>query len=50
MSVAVALVFLAENGVEGSPDAERFYDAMMGIAERRLTKPDLAQLFRELFA
>ncbi len=49
VAVAVALLFLAGNGIHGVPDADRLYDGMIGIAERRLTKRDLAQLFRELF-
>jgi death-on-curing protein len=50
VAVAVALLFLAGNGIAGVPDADRLYDAMIGIAERRLTKADLAQVFRELFS
>ncbi len=49
VAVAVALVFLAGNGHAGQPDQERLYDAMIGIAERRLDKAGLAAVFRELF-
>jgi death-on-curing protein len=50
VAVATALVFLGANGHGKKPDPERLYDAMIGIAERRLTKADLAQVFRELFS
>lgn len=50
VAVAAALVFLAGNGVPGSPGADRLYDAMIGIAERRLIKADLAVVFRALFS
>lgn len=49
VAVAVAMVFLAANGFPRTPHQDLLYDAMIGIAERRLTKADLAQLFRELF-
>ncbi len=50
VAVATALVFLAANGHTKSPDSDQLYDAMIGIAERRLDKEDLAKTFRELFA
>ena len=50
VAVAVALLFLAGNGIAGTPDADQLYDAMIGIAERRVSKSDLARIFRELFA
>ena len=49
-AIATALAFLKLNGVVPRNNADRLYDAMIGIAEHRLTKADLAQLFRELFA
>lgn len=49
VAVATAMVFLARNGVDRKPDSDRLYDAMIGIAERRLTKADLAAVFREIF-
>ncbi|MDQ6622733.1 MAG: type II toxin-antitoxin system death-on-curing family toxin [Verrucomicrobiota bacterium] len=49
VAVAVALAFLARNGIAAIPNEDRLYDAMIGIAERRLTKADLAQVLRELF-
>ena len=50
VAVATALVFLAGNGHPDLVDGDRLYDAMIGIAERRLDKADLARIFRELFA
>lgn len=50
VAVATALVFLRANGYNKNPDPDRFYDAMIGIAEHRLTKADLAQVFRALFS
>jgi death-on-curing protein len=41
-----ALLFLRANGVRRLPDDIQIYDAMIAIAERRLDKPGLAQLFR----
>lgn len=49
VAVAVAMVFLAANGLSKKPNEDLLYDALIGIAEHRLTKADLAQLFRELF-
>lgn len=48
-AMAAALGFLEQNGIETHTNTPRLHDAMIGIAERRLTKVDLAQLFRELF-
>lgn len=48
VAVATALTFLAENGYPKKPDQDRLYDAMIGIAERRLDKAGLANVFREL--
>ena len=49
-AVAAALLFLRGNGITGRPDQMRLYEAMIAIAERRLDKPGLAVVFRELFA
>ena len=49
-AIAAALLFLRANGVAARPDQMRLYEAMIAIAERRLDKPGLAALFRELFA
>ena len=45
-----ALMFLALNGVIVRDRDEKLYDAMIAIAERRLDKPGLAALMRELHA
>ena len=52
-AAAAALAFLAMNGLSHSAtDNEQIliYDALIAIAERRMTKPELAALFRGLFA
>jgi death-on-curing protein len=41
-----ALTFLEINGVEKTPDDARLYDAMIAIAERRLDRAGLAEIFR----
>jgi len=46
-AVAAALVFLALNGVYAQPPKWELYLAMMGLAEKKLTKKDLATLFRK---
>ncbi len=48
-AIATALVFLEQNGVATRTETSVLYDAMIGIAERRLTKADLADVFRKLF-
>jgi len=50
-AVLTALFFLELNGVNTSPlsNAE-LYDAMIGIAEKRLDKARLAALFRRVIA
>jgi glycosyltransferase involved in cell wall biosynthesis len=40
--IAAALIFLEYNGVPSRVDDGTLYDAMIGIAERRLSKPQLA--------
>ena len=49
-AMAAALTFLEVNGVRTSSNTDRLYDAMIAIAERRLSKTELAAVFRELFA
>ncbi len=49
-AIAAALAFLEMNGIAAGTNTAAIYDAMIGIAERRLTEADLAQVFRELFA
>lgn len=41
-----ALNFLGENGVDANRPTDAFYDAMIGIAEKRLDKAGLAEVFR----
>lgn len=48
-----ALAFLAMNGHSHTATVDEqlsIYDALIAIAERRMSKPELAALFRELFA
>ncbi len=48
-----ALAFLAMNGLSHTATLDEqlsIYDALIAIAERRMTKPELAALFRSLFA
>jgi len=40
--IAAALIFLEYNGIPSRTDDGTLYDAMIGIAERRLDKPQLA--------
>ncbi len=46
IAVATALVFLELNGVLKTPDNGHLYDAMIAIAEKRLDKAGLAEIFR----
>jgi death-on-curing protein len=46
-AVGAALTFLDLNGIENLPDDDRLYDAMIAIAEKKLTKVGLAALFRK---
>lgn len=48
--LAAALVFLDLNGVTLLDPEGRLYDAMIGLAERRLDKSGLAALLRDLAA
>lgn len=41
-----ALNFLAANGVVSDQPVDAYYDAMIGIAEKRLDKAALAEVFR----
>lgn len=41
-----ALNFLAANGVVSDQPVDAYYDAMIGIAEKRLNKAALAEVFR----
>jgi death-on-curing protein len=51
-AVASALIFLAMNGHAIAHEIEdrlAIYDALIAIAEHRMSKPELAVLFRRLF-
>lgn len=48
-AITTAFAFLEQNGIATSTHTDQLYDAMIGIAARRLTKADLAQVFRKLF-
>ena len=41
-----ALNFLAQNGIVADRPVDEFYDAMIGIAEKRIDKAGLAEIFR----
>ncbi|BDG05737.1 hypothetical protein [Anaeromyxobacter oryzae] len=43
-----AIVFLDLNGITIRDPNGRLYDAMIALAERRMDKRDLAEIFREL--
>ncbi|HEV2453707.1 MAG TPA: type II toxin-antitoxin system death-on-curing family toxin [Verrucomicrobiae bacterium] len=45
-AVASALVFLAINGVYAQPPTWELYSAMIDVAEKKKTKNDLADIFR----
>jgi death-on-curing protein len=49
-AVLAAIVFLDLNGIEILEATDELYDAMIGIAERRLGKEDVAAVFRRLGA
>lgn len=42
-----ALNFLEQNGIVADKPADDFYDAMIGLAEKRLDKAGLAEIFRK---
>ena len=48
-AVMSALAFLKLNGVDNVVDWHTIYDAMIAIAEKRMTKSELAGRLRELF-
>ena len=47
-AVATALTFLELNGKYGRPDEQAFYRAMIAVAERTMSKADLAAYLRRL--
>jgi death on curing protein len=44
--IAAALTFLDGNGIPLKADADALYDAMIAIAEKRMTRAQLAELLR----
>jgi len=44
--LAAALIFLEYNGIRSRVDDGTLYDAMIGIAERRLDKPQLSAILK----
>lgn len=46
-AVAAAMVFLARNGVYARPATWELYTAMIDVAEKKKTKADLAECFRQ---
>jgi death-on-curing protein len=48
--LGAALVFLDMNGIDLDDPEERLYDALIAVAEHRMSKGDLAALFRGLAA
>ena len=45
--IGAALLFLRANGVTKVPEDIHLYDAMIAIAEKRLDKVGLAEIFRK---
>ena len=45
-AIGAALTFLELNSVHPAPSEDELYDAMIDIANKRLTKADLSELFR----
>jgi len=49
-AVGAALVFLEGNGISTDADSMPLYDAMIAIAEKRMSKVELAGLLRRMFS
>jgi len=49
IAIGAALIFLEGNGVSTICDADPIYGALIAIAEKRMTKSALAELFRDQF-
>lgn len=52
-AIATAIVFLAHTGyprLATQAEQNEIYDALIAIAERRMSKAEVAALFRRLFA
>ena len=47
-AVAAALVFLECNGISTDFDSLPLYEAIIAVAEKRMEKPELADMFRHL--
>lgn len=45
-AVASAMVFLAINGVYARPSREKLHQAMLDVANKKMSKADLAEIFR----
>jgi death on curing protein len=48
-AVGAALIFLEGNGVSTDADSMPLYDAMIAVAEKRLSRAGLAEVLRGLF-
>lgn len=46
-AVVAAMVFLAKNGVYAQPATWKLYSAMIDVAEKKKTKADVAEIFRQ---
>lgn len=47
--MAAALMFLEYHGIDTTADWRTLHEAMIAIANREMTKTELAELFRDLF-
>jgi len=48
-AIVSALFFLAANGIDGVPNQEKLYEAMIAVANRELDKAGLAVILRKQF-
>jgi len=48
-AIGAALIFLEGNGVSTDCDTDPIYGAMIAIAEKRMTRSNLAEFFPKLF-
>ena len=46
-AVVSALVFLAKNGIYATPATWELYNAMIDVAEKKMSKANLAEIFRK---
>lgn len=49
-AIAAAMTFLEWNGIPTKTSTDMLYDAMIAIAEKRMTKGELAEVLRGLFS